>query len=212
MVVVECQKLITDELIEKLTEIVAEANEKDQESIELKRLRKEVKSVNDKIEKLITQIEDGIDSDRIVERLKAREDELAVLKKQLALEESKQTIMDPFYVKKFLQEMRTGDINDKRYRKMMINVFIEKIYLYDGYIRIYLNYMQGRRSGTKEVADIEKYFDSVECKAQASMSEIIPVEQRFINDPAWRTKRPVLEPLLLPRRFRSESKVMRRAS
>lgn len=56
----------------------------------------------------------------------------------------------------------------------------------DDYIRIFLKYVQGRGSGTKEVADIEKYFDE-EYKTPESMSDIIPVEHRFINDPTRRT-------------------------
>ena len=35
--------------------------------------------------------------------------------------------------------MRSGDINDIRYRKLIINVLINKVYLYDDFIRVIFN-------------------------------------------------------------------------
>ena len=60
-------------MIDKLVAAVETANSKDLESIEIIRLRKDIKATDQKIEKLLTKIEDGADSDRLIERLKQRE-------------------------------------------------------------------------------------------------------------------------------------------
>lgn len=39
----------------------------------------------------------------------------------------------------FLEQMRSRDINDMKYRKMLINVLINKVYLYDDFIRVIFN-------------------------------------------------------------------------
>ena len=57
-------------------------------------------------------------------------------------------------VKFFLQQMRHGKINDIKYRKMLINTFVNKIYLYDdGRVMIIFNVENSTYNGTIPPSD-----------------------------------------------------------
>ena len=84
-----CSSLITDDLINDVVASVVAINKQDQESLETVRLRKEIKQTEDKIERLIDQIENGTANLRVSDRLDQREAELNSLKKQLSIEQGK---------------------------------------------------------------------------------------------------------------------------
>ncbi len=153
-----CKSLLTDEVIADVMKAVKELNDKDQDSIELARLRKEIKTTEAKIDKLLDQIEDGAASSKVSERLKQREKELESLNLQLKKEQAKQIHISPAMAEKFLLSMRNGDINDDEYKKMLVKVFIDRIYLYDDRYRILFKYT-GSRSSDKAAMEIERHFD-----------------------------------------------------
>ena len=52
-----------------------------------------------------------------------------------------------------------GTTDTLEYQKMLINVFVDKIYLYDDHFTIFFNNSKkGANTGKKEVETIEKYF------------------------------------------------------
>ncbi|MBO4235220.1 MAG: recombinase family protein [Firmicutes bacterium] len=176
LIVSECQKLISDEIIEALIKSIEKANKSDQQGPEIIRLQKEVKSVDLKIEKLLSQIEDGVTSERIIERLKKREDELQVLKKQLRLEETKQKILDTGIVRRFLKDLRKGNVESQNYRKTLVKIFVDKIYLYDDYFRIILSYSPGDKTSDNESEDIERYLNGQPLENSALEAQIQPIK------------------------------------
>ena len=133
-------------------------NESDQESIELIRLRKDIKATEEKIERLLDQIEEGSGSAIITDRLKKREAELESLKKQFAIENAKQLLISPEMVYEFLTQIKSGEIDCMGYRRMLVKVFIDKIYLYDDKYRILFKY-SGKRTKEKTALEIERHFD-----------------------------------------------------
>lgn len=78
-----CRSLLSDAVIDKVVKVVIAQNKIDEESPELIRLRDEIKSTESKIERLLDQIEEGLNSIRAAERLKQREQELSELKRQI---------------------------------------------------------------------------------------------------------------------------------
>jgi hypothetical protein len=42
-------------------------------------------------------------------------------------------------IKFFLTKLKDGDINDPKYRKLLINVFVQAIYLYDNKLTLIFN-------------------------------------------------------------------------
>ena len=157
-----CKSQLTDDQIADIIKSIVELNEQDQDSLELARLKKEIKSLEDKIEKLIDQLEGGMDSVRVATRLKKREEELASLKRQRAIEESKKLKIDPDMARRFLKDIRRGRAEDIEYRKMLIRLLIDKIYLYDDRYIIVMNYTGKRlNSGESERIEIEEYYEPI---------------------------------------------------
>ena len=102
------------------------------------RLRNELKATQNKIEKLVTEIENGTSSSTVASRLAQREDELEHIKKQLQKEAMKQKHLDPRDVRQFLRLLRRGYKDNITYQKMLIHIFVDRIYLYDDHFVIYL--------------------------------------------------------------------------
>lgn len=107
-----CRNLLSDAVIEKVKKAVIEQNRIDEESAELIRLKEEIKTTEGRIEKLLDQIEDGLNSIRAAERLQQREQELSELKRQLKREESKQVKLDPQRIVEYLTIVRDGSIDN----------------------------------------------------------------------------------------------------
>ena len=159
MVIKICRELLTDGVIDNIMAEIEKQNLKDQESPTLLRLRDEIKSTKDKIEKLLDQIESGVSSSNIVERLAKREEELEDLKKQLLREEAKQKRIEPEHAKAFLLSLRTGDEDNLIYQKMLVQAFIDRIYLYDDHFHILFKYTNRKgKAGKQEVHQVEHYF------------------------------------------------------
>ena len=178
LIIRECQAHITDELIDEILDSIILFNKDDQEGVEFLRLKKEIKSVEDKIEKLLDQIESGNDSTRVAGRLKKREEELESLKRRLTIERSKQLKFDPEIVRRFLRGLREGDIEELSFRKSLIKAFIEKIYLYDDYFKIIGGFGDKKVGLTKEAAAaIEKEIDEY-CIPCSKMVACSPPEKK----------------------------------
>lgn len=153
-----CKELLTDEVIEDISEAVRKLNDADQESIEITRLKKDIKATEDKIGRLIDQIENGTVSPMISDRLKDREEELETLKRQLKKENSKQVRLSPEMAKIFLHSLKNDDIKDAEYKRMLVRVFIDRIYLYDDKYHIMLKYTD-KKTTDRAAMEIERYFD-----------------------------------------------------
>lgn len=150
----------------------------DQESPTTISLREKIKSIESKIEVLLDQLEEGVNSARIVNRLKQREDELEELKKQLQKEQAKQRIIEPDLVRIFMRSIKIGSRDDLEYQKLLVNTLIDRIYLYDDHFSIFLNH-SGRKGkvSNHEVADIEKYFNNNPSSSSITLDSGTPMKR-----------------------------------
>lgn len=142
LVVEEARKILTDENIDKISKTVVELAEKEKDTTKLKNLNKLLKEN----EKQKTNLFDSlkvcdIDSVRksIFEEMIKVEEEHTRIENQIHYEESQKINLDETKVKFFLQQIRSGDINSIKYKKMLVNVLVNKIYLYDDHITIFFN-------------------------------------------------------------------------
>lgn len=170
-----CRDLLSDEMIDKIVREVEELNRKDMESTAVIKLREEIKSTEKKIEVLLDQLEEGVNSSNIVKRLKKREDELEDLKKQLRKEQAKQRKIDPDIARTVLVSIRAGSRDDINHQKILVNTIIDRIYLYDDHFSIYLNHA-GRKGkvSDREAADIEHYFDNIPNESSITLDSGTP--------------------------------------
>lgn len=138
-VVNDCYSLLTDENIELIAERVVALSEDENAKHEIKRMEKLIATKEKNIETLMDNLENGIVADRISKRIKKRENEIAELEKQIALEKNKLVSLTVDEVAFFLINLRKGNINNFRYKKMFIKTLIHKIYLYDDEYTVLFN-------------------------------------------------------------------------
>ena len=85
--------------------------------------------------------------------------ELDTLKNEYAIEQAGAVSLTITEVKFFLTQLRKGRADDISYRKTLINVFVNAIYLYDDKLVIFFN------SGDKPVTIDDELLDQIENSA-----------------------------------------------
>lgn len=159
LVVDECRKLLTDENIEIITHKTIALCEREKENSDLKQMNKLLKDCSRKMSNLITAISEcDIDSVRkaMYAEVARLETEKQKIEKQIALEQGSQLDLNESEVKFFLTQLRKGNINELKYRKTLINVFVVAIYLYDDKITYIFTV------GDKTVQFDEKLLNDIE--------------------------------------------------
>lgn len=142
IVVKEARNILTDENINKIAETVVKLAEQEKDTSTLKRLQNLLNQNEKQKANLFDSLKVcDIDSVRksIFEEMVKVDAEHSDIESQIQVESSKKINLDETQVIYFLTKMRSGDINDIKYRKMLITVLINKIYLYDGHAIIFFN-------------------------------------------------------------------------
>lgn len=95
----------------------------------------------------------------IFEELEKTDKEIKELKNSILIESSKGIKLTENKIKFFLSEIRSGDLNDIKYRKTLISVLINKIYLYDDNLTIILN-IENKADSTIKLPSIDEIESS----------------------------------------------------
>lgn len=134
---------MTDENIEQIANTVYELAQKEiNDNTNLKRLEKRLKDNETQNKNLIDSLKMcNVDSVRqtIFDEIQKMDEERKEIEKKLLLEGMQKIDITVPQIKFFLKEMRSGKIDDINYCKMLVNVLISKIYLYDDNITIIFN-------------------------------------------------------------------------
>lgn len=142
IVIKASQDILSSDNINLVANKIMEIANKEQDCFEIKSLQKSIKSNEKKQTNLINAIAET-DNEGIrksfFEELSKIQLQLEELKKQLLLEESKHIGLSITEVKFFLKSLKKGNINDIKYRKMLVNTLVNKVYLYTDRIVIMFN-------------------------------------------------------------------------
>ena len=83
----------------------------------------------------------------ITNSTKERLDELEAEKKKLELAIAEETLEHPDvpkeYFEHWLRHFRSGDVDDPEYRKLLVDIFVNAIYVTDDGLRFALNFFDG---------------------------------------------------------------------
>ena len=143
IVINKCRQLLTDENIELIAQAFIKANENDESTFEIKRLDKEIKRCNKEKSNLLQALKqcdmDDVKQD-IFNEIKAINTEIEKMSAEIAtIKNNSVATIDENEVKFFLQGLRKGDVDSKRYRKALVTIFVNAIYLYDDKITYVFN-------------------------------------------------------------------------
>ena len=136
-------KILTPENIEKFSRAIEARCEKERNTADLKRITKLIKENEAATENLIKALESGKAADVISAQIEKRQLEKADLETQLAKEKIQAPLLKYDQVKFFFERFAKGDPDDINHRRMLVDIFINRIYLYDDLLQIYCNAIEG---------------------------------------------------------------------
>lgn len=142
LVIAECRKQLTPANIDKIAREVVALCERERDNANLKRIEKLMRDNERKQRNLMAAVaECEIDSVRksLYEEIARLSTELDLLKSEYATEKAGAFALTITEVKFFLSQLRKGKADDITYRKTLINVFVNAIYLYDDKLVIFFN-------------------------------------------------------------------------
>ena len=134
LVVSECRKILTAENINKIASEVAALCERERDTSPLRHLRKQLRENERQRANLLDSLKIcDIDSVKrsIIAEISKMETAYASMEKEIVVEQAQYVRFSEPQIKFFLSQLKKGDINDVKYRKMLINVLVNAIYLYD---------------------------------------------------------------------------------
>ena len=163
IVVKIAREILTDKSIDKIANNVYMQVEKEKDNSEIKKLQKKLKENEKQKDNLMNSLRIcDIDNIRktIFDEIKKVEDERNEIENQILICNSQYLNITVEEIVFFLRKMREGNINDIRYKKMLINVLINKVYLYDDNITIIFNTKEQQNKTVKipSIEEIESSF------------------------------------------------------
>lgn len=160
LVISECRKLLTDENIDRISKEVIKIYRSGANETNLRRLEKQLSENERKHSNIVETIAECDDSSlrkTFFGKLKKLEEEHSNLEKEIAQERKIQPkALTITHIKFFLNSLKKGNINDIKYQKLLIDTFINAIYLYDDKLTLILN------SGDKPVTINDKLLSQIE--------------------------------------------------
>lgn len=160
LVINEARKKLTIKNINKIAKSIIEVLAKEKNHDKSKQLEKEIKELEKQKDNLLYSLRIcDFDSARkaIFEDLDKIEKEITKLNVIIDEEKNAQIEITEEQIKFFLYGIKKGDVNDIRYRRLLVNIFVNKIYLYDDHLTIIFNTQN--RELTKDIPTIEE----IEC-------------------------------------------------
>lgn len=138
-VVAKCREVLTDKNIEMIADKVSALCEAEAETPYLKQLRRELRQAENAIENLMKALESGQEADLLLKRIGQKRADKEVIEAQIAREELAAMRLTKPEIRFFLLELRKGNAREEKHRRMLVNVLVNKIYLYDDKMTIYFN-------------------------------------------------------------------------
>lgn len=138
-VIEQARNLLTNENIDIIANAIVEYSKKQEDRTTLKRLQKLLKKKETEKSNLLENLKRcsiDIVKDSIFEEIQKTEQERLEIEKQIRLEEESYIKLTVPKVRAFLKLVKKGSENDIRYRQMIINMLIYKIYVYDNNVTI----------------------------------------------------------------------------
>lgn len=125
------RRQLTDEKIEQIAKIVGEISKRENNTPFISETKRKLKENAKTTENLLKAIESGEHMDLLFERLSQKKLEKSELENTLIREQWEKAELSDIEIKFFLNRLKTGDIDDDKYKRALIAIFINAVYLYD---------------------------------------------------------------------------------
>ena len=118
----------------------------DQESVALPMYEQQLQEANTGINNLLNAIQQGILTKSTKSRLKELEAARDELENKIALEKLAKPRISEEFIRFFLERFRNLDLSKLEHRKMLIEVFLNAVYVFNDKIVISCNYKDGTKT------------------------------------------------------------------
>lgn len=159
------EMLADDRTIDAITSMVLAMQ--DQESVALPMYEQQLQEANTGINNLLNAIQQGILTKSTKNRLEELEAARDELENKIALEKLAKPRISEEFVRFFLERFRNLDLSKLEHRKMLIEVFLNAVYVFNDKIVISCNY----KDGTKTV-NFSEMESALSMRASASGSDL----------------------------------------
>jgi len=139
LVVSTAREQLTDENLNIIINEAEKIYTSRHEGSNMQRLKKELKACETATSNLLKALEQGEAADIITAQLVKRQAEAQEIKKLIAKEELVYNDFDIDKMRFFLHNLKNGNIDDVKYRKALISLFINRVYLFDDKMTIIFN-------------------------------------------------------------------------
>lgn len=136
--------ILQDDFIEMIATKIFELNQiEDDSSGLITAFETELKELKTKIDNILTAVENGIASKRMMERISELENREQELEEQISFEKMKinKTLLTKEQIIYWLTVFKDGDIHSEEFCKKLIDLFINKVVVFQDKIEIHYNYM-----------------------------------------------------------------------
>lgn len=169
LVISECRKLLNAKNISLIAKEVIKLHKQNQEKTSLISLERNLRENKKSIDNLLKALESGEVAEIITNRIHEKNLEKIEIEKQIALEKKGKLTLTEQEIKFFLNQLKVGNIDDLKYRKTLINVFVLAVYVYDDRVTIFFN--TGNNTTKLNPEDIS-YIDAHYLSGQSSSIEL----------------------------------------
>ena len=159
VVVQQLREFLTPDNITTIAKEVVDLCERESNNGNAKRLQKLLSENEKATENLLKALESGQAVEIIAERITQKKKEHDELSYQLLVETTQHPIPSVRDIRFFLSQFRKGDINDPKYRQGLVDMLVNKIYLYDDKMTILCNTQDGHFDvDLKEVSSLKGHL------------------------------------------------------
>ena len=175
LAIAKCREVLTDKNIKKIAREIAEISELQQQSAELIRLRGLKDTVDKEIENLLRALESGVSVDLILARIQEKRNQRQEIEKSLYKEEYGKVVLSESQIVFFLQQLKNGNANNLKYRRMLIRVLLKAIYVYEDEIIFMFNV------GEKTIQINEKLLSEIQNSDRSSSFKECPAPTKHTS-------------------------------
>lgn len=156
------KQVLTDENIEFLSQKAYEIYEKERnDKSEITALNNTLKDTQKTIDNIMRAIEQGIITDTTKQRLMEAEERKKAILVSIAKEEIKKPPITKDSIEFFLYDIRNRIYNANERIEIIINAFVNAVYLYDDKMVITFNFREGEHLKKLELTDLKRFgFES----------------------------------------------------
>jgi hypothetical protein len=145
-------------MIDRLADAIVELQKK--ENTRLPLLQQQLKETEKGIENMLNAIQQGIITSSTKQRLDELEGRKAELEVGIAQEQMEKPLLTKEQIVFWISRFKDGDIDDVKYQRSVIDIFVNSVYIYDDKLVLMYNYKDGAK--TVALEDIQS-SDLVGC-------------------------------------------------